>query len=337
MARMEDPNVEKIYVPKGVEKYREIDLKLLPGENVQRIIEMSPLSKMRTYIVCALLIFFAYTLHRLFSLPAVTVESLIMPAAAFLVLYFVWHCKVTEDLKILFFSLAKYALAVIVLSYFFTYFVSMSMPFLSNLLNALGMQSSTPSFSLNPVDNLKSLFGFIAGLLNSFVMKYASIGRLVALALMILGAVAALLTYLQVRGHLYYLTDRRIIVRRKFGTVQVTTLPIDSVVEVVAFQGFFGRLLGYGDVIVTMTSGGGVTESLRPRPVSPVESLYSVKRRLEGVKDVWQMKDAIIAAREKYVQAHYLEKMERDIRRLREIAEEQRSEKAKTSLVDERS
>jgi len=326
---MEDSNVETLRIPKGAEKYKEIDLKLLPGENVQRIIERSPLSKARTYVVCGLLIFFAYTLYQLFSMPAITVDSLVTPAAAFLALYFVWHCRVTEDLKHLFFSLAKYALTVIALSYFFTYLGSMLMPSLSSLLQALGIRSPAPSFSLNPVDNLKSLFALVADLINSYVMKYASIGRLVSLVSMILGAIAALLTYLQVRGHLYYLTDRRLIVRRKFGTVQVTTLPIDSVVEVVAFQGFFGRLLGYGDVTVTMTSGGGVTESLRPRPVSPVESFYSVKRKLEGVRDVWQVKDAIIAAREKYVQVHYLEKMQRDIQRLRELAEEQRSEKAK--------
>lgn len=326
---MDDSDVETLHIPRGAEKYKEIDLKLLPGERVQRIIEMSPLSKARTYTVCGLLIFFAYTLYQLFSSPAVTVDSLIMPVAAFLALYFVWHCRVTEDLKHLFFSITKYALTLIVLSYFFTYFGSMLMPYLSGLLQALGMRLPAPSFSLNPIDNLKSLLGLIADLLNFYVMKYAYIGRLASLALMIVGAAAGLLTYLQVRGHLYYLTDRRLIVRRKFGTVQVTTLPIDSVVEVVAFQGFFGRLLGYGDVIVTMTSGGGVTESLRPRPVSPVESFYSVKRKLEGIKDVWQVKDAIIATRERYVQAHYLEKIQRDIQRLRELAEEQRSERAR--------
>ena len=150
-------------------------------------------------------------------MPAVTVESLIMPTATFLALYFVWHCRVTEDLKHLFFSLVKYALTVIALSYFFTYFGSMLMPFLNSLLQALGIQSSAPSFSLNPVDNLKSLFGFVADLLDSYVMKYASIGRLASLALMILGTVAALLTYLQVRGHLYYLTDRRLIVGGSSG------------------------------------------------------------------------------------------------------------------------
>ena len=68
-----------------------------------------------------------------------------------------------------------------------------------------------------------------------------------------------------------------------------------------------GRLFGYGDVVLTVTSGGGVSDSLKPKSISPLGSFYEIKRRLEGLKEIWEVKDLIILLRDRYVQANYLE------------------------------
>ena len=53
---------------------------------------------------------------------------------------------------------------------------------------------------------------------------------------------------------------------------------------------------------------------------------YSVKRKLEGVKDVWQLKDAIIALRDKYVEARYLARIEDELKRIRQATEAKSAE-----------
>jgi len=73
-------------------------------------------------------------------------------------------------------------------------------------------------------------------------VDYAPYARLLSVALVTAGLAVLPLLYFCARGH-HYLSDRRIVVRL-FGTVQVTTFPLDSVVEVAAFQGLSGRLFG---------------------------------------------------------------------------------------------
>lgn len=309
-------------VPEGVEKYKEIDLKLLPGENVERIVSMSPASKARSYLLCGLLALLGVMLYTLFSGHEITASSIAPPTAVFLTVYFVWHAGMTKDLKSLFLSIVKYAVGLLVLSYVLAFLAS----FLSPILNALASLGLTvPSdfkFSVDPVENVKGILAYMATFINAYVMPYAHILRLTSLGLAACSAVAAVLAYMSCRGQLYYVTDRRIVVRRKFGTVQVTTLPLDGLVEVTAFQGFFGRLLGYGDIILSMISGGGVAQSLGPLPTQPVGSFYEVKRKLEGVRDVWELKDLIIMLRDKYVEARYLERIEGELKRIRQAVEE---------------
>jgi len=165
-----------------------------------------------------------------------------------------------------------------------------------------------------------------AGFLNAYAARLAPYVRLASIAAAAVALACIPLVYASCRGQLYYVTDRRLVIRRKFGTVQVTTLPLDGVVEVTAFQGFFSRLLGYGDIVLSMVSGGGVTESLQPTQVQPLAGFYSVKRRLEGDKDVWQLKDAIIALRDKYVEARYLARIEDELKRIRQATEAKSAE-----------
>jgi len=315
--------VKRLRFPKGADKYKEMDLKVLPDERVERIVEMSPLSRLRGFVLAALLSAFGLALYAFFCQPELTAESLALPVAVFLALYFLWHCMVTESAKQLAWSLLKYGIYVVLLSYLLAFLAAFFVPLLWQLkgveaMGALSEGSKAPSFSLDPIENLHGLLAFAANLLKTFAVDYAPYARLLSLALVTAGLAALPLLYFYARGHLYYLSDRRIVVRRKFGTVQVTTFPLDSVVEVTAFQGLSGRLFGYGDVTVTMTSGGGVTDSLQPTSAAPLRGLYTVKRRLEGIRDPWEIKDLIIVLREKYVQTHYLERMEGELRRIRE-------------------
>jgi len=305
--------MKDLSVPKGIERYKETDLKLLAGEEVQNILGMTPVSKLRSFALCGLTAFLGYLLYDFFSQPAVTVESLVLPTAMLILVYFVWHSRVTESGKNLLFSIAKYSLQIALLSYLIA--------FIASLLSPLLQGFNAPSFSLNPIENVYGIFSFIAEMVNISLAQYSASAKLLSLGLIAAGTLALPLIYLSTRGRLYYVTNKRIVVREKAGTVQVTTLPLDNLVEVTAFQGLFGRLLGYGDVILTVSSGAS-SDSLRPGSVSPFGSMYKVKRRLEGLREVWELKDLIITLREKYVQANYLQNMENELKRIREAVEQ---------------
>lgn len=319
---------EEFRVPKGVEKYKEIDLKLLPGERVERIVTVSQASRLRNYLLCFLIALLGLSLYKLFSLPKASIEALIPSILIFLALYFVWRVKVIDSVKKLIWSLFKYGFYVLLFAYFLTFLSHYLTPMLALVQHILpsGLVEplqglSTPRFSLDPIENVRNVLTFFVDLVNRGLIAYADHGRLIGIGLVAAGVAAVPLVFFSVRGHLYYVTDRRIVVRSKFGTVQVSTLPLDGVVEVTAFQGLFGRVFRYGDVIVTMTSGGGVTDSLAPQPTSPLQSLYGVKRRLEGVKEPWELKDLVISLRDKYVEARYLARIEEELKRIRESVE----------------
>ncbi|MCW4020094.1 MAG: PH domain-containing protein [Candidatus Bathyarchaeota archaeon] len=306
--------MENLNVPKGVEKYKENDLKLLAGERVEKIASVLSVSKLRSFVLCILTALLGFTLYSFFSQPAVTTESLALPVGVLIVTYFVWHCKITESGKKLVFSLVKYSLMIALLSFLVS--------FIGSVLSPIFQEFSLPSFSLNPIENVSGILSYLADLVNTSFMPYAGYCRLFSLGLAAAGFAAIPFIYLNARGTLYYVTNKRIVVREKSGTVQVTTLPLDNLVEVTAFQGFFGRLFSYGDVVLTVSSGGGVTNSLKPKSASPLGTFYKVKRRLEGIREVWEIKDLIITLRERYVQANYLVNMEKELRRIREAVEE---------------
>jgi hypothetical protein len=311
--------MEELSVPKGVEKYNEADLKLLAGEKVERMVGMAPLCKLRSFFLCGLAAVLGLVFYDFFGKPVATAESLVLPLGIFILTYFVWHYKVTESGKQLVSGVIKYTIWISLISYLIT--------FISTLFGPILEGFNAPNFSLNPLDNIYAILEFITDLANTSLSKYSFYTRLGSLGVVSASLAAFPLLYIGSRGRLYYVTNKRVVVRDKSGTAQVTTLPLDNVVEVTGFQGFFGRLLGYGDVILTVTSGGGVSESLRPKSLSPLGSFYRVKRRLEGLKEIWEVKDLIITLRDKYVQANYLQSMEEELRRIREAVEEKPNKK----------
>ena len=322
--------VETLKIPEGVDKYMDIDLKLLPGESVELIIKRSPFSHFRSMLVCLLIAAFGFSLYILFSQPQLSVGDILYPAAIALTAYLVWHCGVAKDLKRVIFEVLILAIKIVIVSYFFTFVMSLlaRIASIADILAGLGLSESVSSFNINPISSLYGLIEFGTSLINLLLAKNSVLLRLASLALIFIPLLLVPLIYFNAKGHLYYLTNKRIIARRKFLTVNVTTMPLDGIVEVTSFQGILGRLLGFGDIVLSMVSGGGVADSVAPGSLSVSGNLYTIKRKLEGVKDVWTVKDMIVAARERFVQANYLSKIQKDIAKLREIAE-----KGQTSTI----
>lgn len=70
----------------------------------------------------------------------------------------------------------------------------------------------------------------------------------VAVAIACIFLLMALVGYFYVRGHLYILTDKRIIVFRKFITASVRELTYDEITDIIVNQGPFARWLNYGSI-----------------------------------------------------------------------------------------
>jgi hypothetical protein len=61
-------------------------------------------------------------------------------------------------------------------------------------------------------------------------------------------ALMALVGYFYVRGHLYILTNRRIILFRKFITISVREIAYSEITDIIMNQGPIARILNYGSI-----------------------------------------------------------------------------------------
>lgn len=61
-------------------------------------------------------------------------------------------------------------------------------------------------------------------------------------------AFMALVGYFYVQGHLYVLTNRRIILLRKFVTISIREIAYSEITDIIVNQGPVARLLNYGSV-----------------------------------------------------------------------------------------
>jgi len=121
-----------------------------------------------------------------------------------------------------------------------------------------------------------------------YVAQYAgSFENVVGLLYVVIIAVAAFFTlaavigYFYVRGHLYILTDRRIILSTKFITVSVRDVAYSEVTDIIVNQGPIGRILNYGSVI-PLSSG------VRGLYALPYPSMRRFSYAKVGLKDVSQ-------------------------------------------------
>jgi len=91
--------------------------------------------------------------------------------------------------------------------------------------------------------------------------------------------VAALIGYFYVHGHLYILTDRRIILSTKFVTISVRDVAYSEITDIIVNQGPIGRILNYGSVIPLSPGVRGVY-------AIPYPSMRRFSYAKVGLKDV---------------------------------------------------
>lgn len=104
---------------------------------------------------------------------------------------------------------------------------------------------------------------------------------IVIIAVASLFALAALVGYFYVQGHLYILTNRRIILSRKFITISVREIAYSEITDIIVNQGPIGRILDYGSV--TPLSPGVRGQYALPYPYMRRFSYARI-----GLKDVSQ-------------------------------------------------
>jgi len=104
---------------------------------------------------------------------------------------------------------------------------------------------------------------------------------LVIIAVAVFFAIAALIGYFYVHGHLYILTDRRIIVSTKFITISVRDVAYSEITDIIVNQGPLGRILNYGSVVPLSPGVRGVY-------ALPYPSMRRFSYAKVGLKDVSQ-------------------------------------------------
>lgn len=94
---------------------------------------------------------------------------------------------------------------------------------------------------------LSSIFRYVAQY-PDYVAIIMDFLYLIIIAIAAFFAVIALVGYFYVQGHLYILTNRRIILLRKFITISVRELAYSEITDIIVNQGPIARLLNYGSV-----------------------------------------------------------------------------------------
>jgi hypothetical protein len=166
--------------------------------------------------------------------------------------------------------------------------------------------------------------GILLGLGLVLCRFYLPLGALLLAA----GAVGLVALLFYSRAFTYYLTNRRILLYRKFITISSRNIQYDDLSDVVVQQGILGRLLGFGNVIPITKSGlglgmrgwqaGGGWRAGGPivvgGPVSgEVTPLASPSTCLYGVREPLEVKDLIFKHQEEYAEAPYLKRIARAV------------------------
>ena len=139
-----------------------------------------------------------------------------------------------------------------------------------------------------------------------------------------LGAVGFVALLFYSRAFTYYLTNKRILLYRKFITISSRNIQYDDLSDVVVQQGILGRLFGFGNVIPITKSGLGLGmwgwqagggwraggSIVVGGPVSgEVIPFASPSTCLFGVRNPFEIKDLIFKHQEEYAEAPYLKRI----------------------------
>jgi len=99
----------------------------------------------------------------------------------------------------------------------------------------------------------------------------------IVVAIVLVLVVALLIGYFYVRGHLYVLTNRRIILFRKFITISIREVAYKEITDVIVNQGPIARILNYGSV-TPLSPGVRISHAL-PYPYMRGSALFRVSLR----------------------------------------------------------
>ncbi|MEM3401708.1 MAG: PH domain-containing protein [Candidatus Hadarchaeales archaeon] len=127
------------------------------------------------------------------------------------------------------------------------------------------------------------------------------------------------------RAFTYFLTNKRIVIYKRFITISSRQIQYDDLSDVVVDQGIIGRLFGFGNVIPITKSGlglgmrgwqTGVGGSMRSGPIivgGPVGGttvpVATPSTCIYGVKEPFAIKDLVFKYQEEYAEAPYLKRI----------------------------
>jgi len=156
----------------------------------------------------------------------------------------------------------------------------------------------------------------------------SSLGLLVGLFFLGVGILGVVITLCYLNAFRYYVTDKRIIVYRKFISISTRQVQYDDISDVVVDQGLFGRIFGFGNVIPITKSGlglgfrgthAGVGWKFGGRGPGPIivggpvggqtVPVATPGTCIYGVKNPFEIKDTIFKQQEAYAEAPYLKRI----------------------------
>lgn len=316
------------------EEHQRLDFVLEPDEKIEGIFRAHPLSQLRSYAIGGVLVLlgaivakaafsypsFADALFLFFSLGALIVLLAIRPGGG----------SVTMLSSLILWALLIY------LAYAF-------IPLLPDIMKALmvnpsEMGSLTPQI-LERLQPTSIIFGLLDLTMQFLVATYeetVTFLPIIGPLIVAIGLLTIIFSYFYTRGNNYYVTDRRIVVSKRFGGKSVHEVTYDWISDVSMVQGPFARAFNYGDVVF---SSGGRDMSERPtmpKP-KPLSAVSGVETRLKGVKSPRRVKDLISAIKQKFIEASYLKRIEEEAKRMASAMEEltKRVKKRKKQPVEQ--
>jgi hypothetical protein len=145
------------------------------------------------------------------------------------------------------------------------------------------------------------------------------------LPLVLIGILLLVATYYYSGAFTYYLTNKRIVIYRKFITISTRQIQYDDLSDVVVDVGIIGRIVGFGNVIPVTKSGlglgttgwhAGAGYGRIPGPIvvggpssTTVRAVASPSTCIYGVRDPFSVKDLIFKYQEEYAEAPYLKRI----------------------------
>ena len=168
-----------------------------------------------------------------------------------------------------------------------------------------------------------------AAILFAVGVVISAVSAILGLVFIIIGAVAFIAVIFYSQAFTYILTNKRIIVYKRFITISSRQIQYDDISDVIVDQGIIGRIFGFGNVIPITKSGLGLGMvgyqtgagwSTGGGPVvvggpvrGTVTPVASPSTCIYGVKDPFAVKDLIFRHQEEYAEAPYLKRIAKSV------------------------